>query len=125
MSYSNRQFSFIKDVALLIMYCAQQRWKVTGGDLLRSNEEQDRKYKLGLSKARGGESRHQSRMAIDLNFWNTDGVYMPYVEEEDGRDAHDSQLALIADYWESLNPKNRAGLYFKSIRDPYHFERGD
>ena len=125
MSYSNRQFSFIKDVALLIMYCAQQGYKVTGGDLYRSNEEQERKYNLGLSNAVGGKSRHQYRMAIDLNFWNVDGVYMPYIERDFGREEHDKQMKLIADYWESLNPKNKAGLSFKSIRDPYHFERGD
>lgn len=125
MSYSNRQFAFLKDVALLIMYCAQQGFKVTGGELWRSNEEQDRKYRAGLSKAKAGESKHQARMAIDLNFWNIDGKYLPYVERDEGRDEHDTQLALIADYWESLNPKNRAGLYFKSLRDPYHFERMD
>ena len=125
MSYSNKQFSFLKDVALLIMYCAQQRWKVTAGRMYSSNEEQDRLYKEGLSNAKAGESRHNCRMAIDLNFWNVEGVYMPFVENEEGKDEHDSQLAKIADYWESLNPKNRAGLYFKSIRDPYHFERGD
>ena len=125
MSYSNRQFSFIKDVALLVMFCAKQYWKVTGGDLYRSNEEQERKYQQGLSKAHGGESRHQFRMAIDLNLWNIDGVYMPYVERDEGREEHDKQLKLITDYWESLNPKNKAGLNFKTFRDPYHFERGD
>ena len=125
MSYSNRQFSFLKDVALLIMYCAQQRFKVTGGDLYRSNEEQERKYQQGFSKARGGESRHQSRMAIDLNLWNVDGIYMPYIERDLGREEHDEQLSIIAEYWESLNPKNKSGLRFSSFRDPYHFERSD
>lgn len=125
MSYSNKQWSFLKDVALLITFCAKRHWKVTGGELWRSSEEQDRKYRLGLSKARGGESKHQSRMAIDLNFWNEDGIYMPYIERDEGREEHDRQLALIADYWESLNPKNKAGLRFKTFRDPYHFERGD
>jgi len=125
MSYSNRQFSFIKDFALLVMFCAQQRWKVTGGDLWRSDAEQERLYDMGRSKAHAGESRHNSRMAIDLNFWNVDGIHMPFIERDLGRDEHDTQLALIADYWESLNPKNKAGLYFKSFRDPYHFERGD
>ena len=80
---------------------------------------------MGRSKAHAGESRHNSRMAIDLNFWNVDWIHMPFIERDLGRDEHDTQLALIADYWESLNPKNKAGLYFKSFRDPYHFERGD
>jgi hypothetical protein len=124
-SYSNKQWSFLKDLSLLITFIAKSGWKATGGDLERSYAEQDRKYGAGLSKSKGGESRHNYKMAIDLNLWNADGIYMPYIERDFGREAHDEMLAEIVEYWESLNHKNRAGLNFKTFRDPYHFERGD
>ena len=125
MSYSNKQWSFLKDVSLLITFIAKSGWKATGGDLWRSNEEQNRLYSIKRSRAKAGESQHNNRMAIDLNFWDENGDYMPIQAETIGREAHDEKLKFIADYWESLHPKNKAGLYFDSIYDPYHFERGN
>lgn len=125
MSYSNRQFSFLKDVSLLITFIAKNGWKATGGDLYRSNPEQERLFKMGRSNARAGESRHNSRMAIDLNFWDSDGGYMGVQLDEMGRDKHQAKMQFIGDYWKSLNPKNKWGGEFKSLYDYGHFERGD
>ena len=125
MTYSNRQWSFLKDVALLITYIAKEGWKATGGDLYRSNAEQDRLFDEGLSKARAGQSRHNSRMAIDLNFWDEHGSYMEMPRDKIHRVTHKNKMAFIGEYWKSLHPKNRWGGDFNSIYDPYHFERID
>jgi len=34
MSLSDKQFEFIKDVALLIQYVSSKGWKITGGSFL-------------------------------------------------------------------------------------------
>ena len=122
MSMSNTQWSFLQDVAILICFIRDRGWKATGGDLLRSYAEQERKYGAGLSKAMAGESKHQFKLAIDLNFWDETGAYLPKLPLTE--EQHDEKFKFIADYWESLNPKNKAGLNFKTFRDPYHFERG-
>ncbi len=123
MSMSDKQWMFLKDVAHLIEYIHSIGWKATGGDLERSYAEQERKYGAGLSKAPAGKSRHNVRMAIDLNFWDETGAYLPKLPLTD--EQHDDKFRLIADYWESLHPKNKAGLNFETFRDPYHFERSD
>ena len=123
MSLSDKQWSFLRNVADLINYIDECGWKATGGDLERSYAEQQRKVDAGLSKAPAGKSRHNMRLAIDLNFWDAEGSYLPKLPLT--REQHDEKFKLIADYWESLHPKNKAGLYFNSLYDPYHFERGD
>lgn len=125
MSYSNRQWAFLKDVSLLINFIAKSGWKATGGDLYRSNPEQERLFNMGRSNARPGESRHGSRMAIDLNFWDSDGAYMGIQLDILGRDKHQEKMQFIGDYWKSLHPKNKWGGEFKSLYDYGHFERGD
>jgi len=123
MSYSDKQWEFLKDLAKLIKFIEYRGWKATGGDLERSYAEQERKYGAGLSKAKAGKSRHNVKMAIDLNFWDESGTYLPKLPLT--KDDHDDKMEFIAQYWEGLSDKNRAGLYFKSIYDPYHFERLD
>ncbi len=119
---SDNQWTFLRNLRDLIAFIDEAGWKATGGDLLRSYAEQERKYGAGLSKARAGESKHQFKLAIDLNFWDETGAYLPKLPLTE--EQHDEKFKFIADYWESLNPKNKAGLNFKTFRDPYHFERG-
>lgn len=125
MSYSNKQWSFLKDVSLLITFIASHHWKATGGDLWRSNEEQDRLYNDGKSQKVAGQSRHNSRMAIDLNLWDANGDILSIQLDTLGREQHQAKVQFIGDYWKSLNPKNRWGGEFKSLYDYMHFERGD
>ena len=125
MSYSNKQWSFLKDVSLLITFIAKEGWKATGGDLYRSSEEQQRLYDKGYSKALPGQSRHNSRMAIDLNLWDENGDLVTMPKDKIHQVTHKNKLAFIGEYWKSLNPKNRWGGDFNSIYDPNHFERGD
>ena len=79
---------------------------------------------MGRSKARAGESQHNSRLAIDLNFWDANGDYMGVQLDTLGRDVHQEKMQFIGDYWKSLNPRNKWGGEFKSLYDYGHFERG-
>lgn len=119
-SFSDRQWCFLKDVGRLVAFLDEIGWKATGGDLYRSPEEQARKYEQGLSKALPSQSKHQSRMAIDLNFWDEAGVYLPHLELS--KDDLKDKMAIVADYWKELNPKNRWGGDWNFF-DPFHFER--
>jgi len=130
---SDAQWEFLKDEARLIFYLMESdiRYKATGGDLFRSHEEQIRKYNAGLSNTM--ESRHRVRQAIDLNFWVNGQYLMDKVEKakktkdpEKIKKAKKEILALlgpVGTYWESLNIKNRAGMFWESPFDPGHFER--
>lgn len=120
MKFSDKQWDFLKNVSQLIQFIDMIGWKATGGDLYRSPEAQDLKHKQGLSRARAGESRHQDKLAIDLNLWDQNGVYIPSLElaEEELKD----KLAIVANYWRELHPKNHWGGDWDFF-DPYHFER--
>lgn len=121
MKFSDKQWAFLKDVGKLIEHINKIGWKATGGDLYRSREEQERKLQQGLSKAAAGQSRHQDRLAIDLNLWDENGDYIPNLKL--GRDDLKDKLEVVASFWRDLNPRNRWGGDWQFF-DPYHFERG-
>jgi len=83
---------------------------VTAGEMWRSPEQQAIYFKTGRSKTM--ESKHLRRLAIDLNFFK-DGELCYNVET----------LRPVGQYWETLDPKNRWGGNFKSLKDVPHFER--
>ena len=62
---------------------------------------------VGISK-----SLHMSRLAIDVNIFHLGALI-----------TDKKMLQPIFDYWESLDPQNRAGGNFKSFYDAPHFER--
>lgn len=109
MSLVQTQQTFLLDVCALIAYATEQGFKVTGGELYRTPEQQAIYYKTGRSKTMN--SNHLKRCAIDLNFF------------KDGKIVWDKQtLKPIGDYWESLRPKNRWGGNFNNLVDTPHFE---
>ena len=110
MSLVGEQAAFLHDVVKLRQFATAAGFVVTGGELWRSPEQQAIYYKTGRSKTL--DSNHLKRLAIDLNFFK-DGVLC--------YDA--AALRLVGDYWQSLDPKNRWGGNFKSIKDLPHFER--
>lgn len=110
MSLSDEQAAFLLDVCKLVPYATSLGFKVTGGELQRTQAQQEIYVKTGKSKTLN--SNHLKKLAIDLNFIR-DGQLI--------YDKHD--LAPIGAYWESLNSKNRWGGNFKSILDMPHFER--
>lgn len=110
MSLVLEQFAFIKDVAKLIQYCADKGIVITAGEMYRPPEMQKIYVQTGRSKTMN--SKHGQRLAIDLNFFIG------------GKLTYDiAQLKHVGEFWESLSPKNSAGMFWKSFKDVPHFER--
>lgn len=110
MSLVNEQSAFLQDVAKLIQYAHNEGIVCTGGELFRTPEQQQIYVKTGRSKT--FNSKHLTRLAIDLNFF-IDGILCYDV----------NKLSKVGKYWESLSPKNSAGMFWKSFKDLPHFER--
>lgn len=106
----DEQFEFLKDVAKLLEFISKTSFIVTAGELWRPPEMQALYLQQGKSKA--AHSKHQDRLAIDLNFFT-----------QEKRFATKAELKEIGGYWESLNKKNRWGGNFHTIEDTPHFER--
>ena len=110
MSLSDEQAAFLLDACKLITYATALGFKVTGGELARTPEQQAIYVKTGRSKTM--KSIHLKRCAIDLNFF------------KDGKIIWDkATIAPLGEYWESLNIKNRWGGNFSNLVDCPHFER--
>lgn len=107
MSMVQEQAAFLLDVAKLVQYATEQGLLVTGGELYRTAEQQQIYVKTGRSKTM--KSEHLKRLAIDLNFF------------KDGKLTYD--VPEVGRYWESLSPKNSAGMFWQSFKDGPHFER--
>ena len=110
MNLVTEQAAILLDACALITHATSNRFIVTGGELVRPIEMQQLYVKSGRSKTM--DSQHLKRLAIDLNFFK-DGKLV----------ATKSELAVLGEFWESLNPANRWGGNFKSLVDTPHFER--
>jgi len=109
-SLVQEQFLFIQDVARLIEFCADHNFVITAGELYRPPEMQKIYVQTGRSKTMN--SKHGQRLAIDLNFF------------KDGKLIYDvGVLRPVGEFWQSLSPKNSAGMFWKSFKDVPHFER--
>ena len=64
---SDEQFEFLKDISKLINYCILKNIKITGGELYRTDYQHAENVRTGKSKTK--RSKHQDRLAIDLNFF--------------------------------------------------------
>lgn len=110
MTLSAEQAAFLLDACKLIQHATDLGWTVTGGELYRTQDQQEIYFKAGKTKTM--QSNHLRRLAIDLNFL------------KDGQAVWDkAQLQPVGDYWESLHPSNRWGGNFVSFTDVPHFER--
>jgi hypothetical protein len=110
MSLVREQAAFLLDVSRLVNKATELGFVVTGGELFRTQEQQQIYMKTGRSKTMN--SLHLRRCAIDLNFF------------KDGKLTYDiPTLKPVGDYWESLDPKNKWGGNWKSFKDVPHFER--
>ena len=107
MKKSDKQWEFLLDVALLIQFAHRKGWKLTGGELWRTNEQQAWYVERGLSQTRQGQ--HQKRLAIDLNL---------FIKDEFRTDTESHQP--LGEFWESIRPENRWGGRFN---DGNHYER--
>jgi hypothetical protein len=110
MKLSQTQQIFSLNVSKLIQYAAGLGYGLTFGEAHRPDFVQEIYYEKGLSKVKKG-GQHSKRLAVDFFLF----INGKYTDRKD-------DYKPLADYWEQLNPKNRAGYYFESIVDPYHFE---
>lgn len=113
MSLSNTQFEFIQDVALLIQFIAARGWKVTGGELHRTLDQQ--KIYVDEGKSTTMKSKHLNRLAIDLNFFKPNGE-LTYKKDD---------VQWIGNFWESLRPENEWGGNWEDFVDTPHFQRNN
>lgn len=112
MELHNRQITFTKNTAALILFIYSKSYACTFGDAFRSPEQ------AALNAACGKgikNSLHCQRLAVDLNLFNSDGKYL--VEKADYKQ--------FGDFWKSLSPHNRWGGDFIHLVDSNHFEMQD
>lgn len=107
MGLVQEQWVFLQDVAKLIQFIKDMGMTATGGELWRHEIMQAYYLKVGLSKAK--RSKHQDRLAIDLNF--IEGGKIIECPESVGK------------YWEVLNVKQNVWGGRWKMRDFSHFER--
>ena len=115
MKLSDRQFLFLQDVSRLIDYCVSHDLKITAGELYRTAYQHERNVQLELSKAT--RSKHQERLAIDLNFFFQDKSMYACSDEELRK-----RLEHVGAFWEGLREGNRWGGRWTRPFDPAHFE---
>lgn len=103
-----KQVLFLKNVAKLVDYAnSLSGYEVTGGELYRTAEQQAIYLAKGLSKTK--HSKHQDRLAIDLNVF-INGVYR----------TDKSAFEPLAKFWKSLDSNNISG--FDWNWDYNHFQ---
>lgn len=107
MTLRQKQSIFLVNVANLILWACNEGYELTGGELWRTEEQQAFYLANKLSKAK--RSKHQDRLAIDLNLF-INGKYITTREP----------YKPLADYWKSLHPNNVAG--YDWGWDANHFE---
>jgi len=111
MTLSDHQWEFLKDVARLVDYAmSQSGYKLTGGDLYRSEAEQERMVRTG--KSRTLLSKHRQRLAIDLNLFINGEIQW-------GSEAH----RPLGEHWKLLSPLNVWGGDWQGFPDGGHYER--
>lgn len=114
---NDQQFEFLKDVAKLINASIEFGYKITGGELKRTEYQQKYYVDIGLSLTM--DSDHLISMALDLNVFyrdDTDKWILTYDYDK---------IKPLGDFWKSLNPLNVWGGDFKSFKkkDSGHFAR--
>ena len=121
----DKQIIFTNNIAKLIVKAEELGVGLTFGEAYRTIEQQYL-YFYGKNLALiGGEldvvkgkvrsktlkSNHLRRLAVDFNFFINGKLTYSHEKVDE-----------LGAYWESLNPLNRWGGNFKSIKDTPHFE---
>lgn len=106
MTLGENQEAFSVDLCKFMLYALSLGYGIRMGEVERTVEQQKLYIQQGRSKTMN--SNHLKKCAADLHFTKAGQLCYP---EELGR------------YWESLNPLNSAGMFWKSFKDAPHFER--
>jgi len=117
---------FIESFVKFLNYLAEQQ-RIGKIDKFRIFETyrrpftQKELYKRGWTKTL--HSLHTKFRAADVIVW-IDGkpVTARPEKDENGRWKHLEKIQFIGEYWEKLHPNNRAGMFWKTICDPAHFQ---
>lgn len=115
MTLSDRQFQFAKDMVLLEQYCINAGLKFTYGEAYRTDYQHAENVRNGISKAE--RSKHQDRLAKDLNFF-IDGLSIYSMPHEQVR----RELQHVGDFWEAIREGNVWGGNWTDPFDPAHFQ---
>jgi len=92
-----KQWQFLKELAKLIQYAERNGLVLVGGELYRTQEQQEIYVKQGKSKTMN--SYHLKRLAIDLLVMeNKDGRWVISNDKE--------KYKILGEFWKSLDPKN-------------------
>jgi len=110
MSTSDKQWLFLQDISRLILYAESKGYKLTGGELYRTDYQQKEYMRTKRSKTM--KSNHLRRMAMDFNLF----LY-GQPQWENGKEWKD-----LGQYWESIREGNRWGGNYTSFLDLPHFE---
>ena len=108
---SDLQWEFLQNVAELILFAKEKGYKLTGGELWRTEYQQD-KYRAD-GKTQVARSQHQKRLAIDFNLFVDGAIQWNKNTDWD----------ILGTFWKELHPDNRWGGDYVTLKDPYHFER--
>lgn len=106
MRLGEHQEAFSRDLVKLISKAHELGYGVRIGEVFRTAEQQAIYVKTGRSKT--SNSMHLKKCAADLHF--TRGGQLCYPE-------------ALGRFWESLDPLNQAGMFWKNFKDDPHFQR--
>lgn len=106
MTLGEHQEAFSMHLCTLMAYAIQLGYGIRIGEVLRTPEQQA--IYVSTKRSKTMDSKHLKKCAADLHF-SKNGVIC-YPEE-------------LGKYWESLDPLNSAGMFWKTFKDSPHFER--
>lgn len=112
MGLRQRQSEFAKLFAEFVLWVYESGYEVAYGEAQRPEFVADIYLDKGMSKA-GRNSLHCKKLAFDI-FIFKNGKLLESTED----------LKAIGIKWESLNPLNSWGGFFKSLYDYPHFSMG-
>lgn len=106
MRLGQHQEAFSRDLVKLVTRAFELGYEVRWGEVQRMPEMQAIYVQTGRSKT--FNSMHLKKCAADLHFFKAGKLCYP---------------KELGEYWESLNPLNSAGMFWRSFQDGPHFER--
>lgn len=106
MTLGTEQQCFSRDVSNLLLRAFALGYEVRIGEAQRTVEQQEIYIKTGRSKTMN--SMHIKKLAIDLHF------------TKDGQLCYPEELGA---YWQQLDRRNQAGMFWKTFKDAPHFQR--
>lgn len=106
LTLGQHQERFSRDLVKLIQKAHELGYEVRIGEVFRTPEQQRIYVETGRSKTM--RSQHLNKTAADLHFFSEGKLCYP-VE--------------LGAYWETLDPLNQWGGFWKSFKDFPHYER--